>query len=294
MRAAAVAVAVFISSGCATPMTTTRTIQTRRVAFVTQPTAPTALAGTTGVGLRMSMFTGVPEAKGPEGAVSFPLFQPDLSAMVKLGTRSYLGGRLAMAFPAFGAQSPEGILPAPPEAVAVDLAVGGGHDVPFTSIFGMTVSGELGLAGGTLTAVGFDRTTRVLVLPSARVALGLHLSPGAFRFYAGGTVGTSVMNEPTGTQTQTCTITCTLNETGSFRIAGVTMVGGGVRWQANAMTSLTLEGWVPLSDNIRFPLMVALTVRLGDFGTTPPAPKPLSAPPPPPDVTPEPEEAPQL
>ena len=294
MRSAAVAVAVFILSGCAIPMTTTRTMETRRVVFSTLPSAPTPLAGTTGVGLRMSALTGVPEAKGAEGAVSFPLFQPDLSAIVKLGTRSYLGGRLAFTFPALGARSPRGIMEAPQEALAVDLGVGGGHDVPFTSIFGMTVSGELGLAGGSLTVAGFEKTTQVIVLPAVRAALGVYVSPGPFRFYAGGTVGTSVMNEPIGTQTQTCTITCSRSETGSFRIAGVTMFGGGVRWQANATTSLTLEGWVPLSDNTRFPLMLALTVRLGDFGTTPPAPMPLSAPPPPPEVTPEPEEAPQL
>ncbi len=294
MRTAAVVVGFLMTSGCATPMTTTSTVQTRRVVFSTLPSAPPALDATTGVGLRMSALTGITETKGPEGAVSFPLFQPALSAIVKLGTRSYLGGRLAIAVPEFGAQSPRGIIDASRGALAFDAAVGGGHEVPFTSIFGMTVSGELGLAGGSLTVAGFERTTQVIVLPAVRAALGLSVSPGPFRFYAGGTVGTSVMNEPIGSQTQTCMITCSRSETGSFRIAGVTMVGGGVRWQGNAMTSLTLEGWVPLSDNTRFPVMLALTVRLGDFGTTPPAPLPLSAPPPPPDVTPEWEEAPQL
>ncbi len=100
------------------------------------------------------------------------------------------------------------------------------------------------------------------------------------------------MNEPTGTQTQTCMSTCSRTETGSFRVAGVAMVGGGARWQATSMVSLALEGWMPLSDNTRYPFMLALTLRIGDFGTTPPAALKLSAPPPPPDVTPEPEETP--
>ena len=70
------------------------------------------------------------------------------------------------------------------------------------------------------------------------------------------------------------------------------MVGGGVRWQANNLISLALEGWVPLSDLQRLPPVLSFTFRLGDFGTTPPPPRPLPPPPPPPEFTPEPQELP--
>jgi hypothetical protein len=120
-------------------------------------------------------------------------------------------------------------------------------------------------------------------------------TPGKLRIYAGGTLGSTVLNDATGTLTTTCQFDCFTSETGRVDLTMMGMIGAGVRWQATELFSLTVEAWLPFTDIQRMPPVLSLTLRVGDFGTSPRAPKPLPPPPPPPSFTPDPElPAPQL
>lgn len=283
---------VILCLGCVTPRTTVTRTTVRRVVFSTLPSSSPALAGAPGVGLRLTTLTGVPVTTASDGAVSFPMFQPDLGVLVRLGKSSYLGGRVALGVPSFGAQPPTGGIAPAEMSAALDVSVGGGHDFQFTPIFGLSLSGELGIAGATLTKQMRALTSEGLAMPLARATVGFFAQPGPFRFYLGGTVGTAMTNDGLGTFTETCTFSCTATETGATGLDTVGLLGGGARWQANSIASVALEAWMPLSQQTRFPPMISLSLRLGDFATKPAPPRPLPPPPPPPQVTPEPEEAP--
>ncbi len=282
MRTAAILL-LFLCSGCITTQTT------RRVALAAIPSAPAGISGSPGVGLTMRVLTGTPQSRGEGGAMAFPIFQPELGAVLQLGEHSFVGGKLAIGSADFGAQSPPGVLPVPGSSTAFDLGVGGGHDFSVSSIFGVSISGEIGLAGVALTTAGFTTETHVEILPAGRIAAGVYAAPGAFRVYAGATVGTSAINDATSIRTQDCTgiIACTTTETGFVSVSAVGMLGGGVRWQGNSFVSLGVEGWMPLSETgTRLPFTFSFTLRLFDF-VVKPRPRPPA--PPPPELTPEPE-----
>lgn len=285
----ALAVLVIISSGCGIT-----TEVTRRVAFGTLPSAPLGLSGGSGVRFNVSTPTGDPQARGAGGSgMSFPMFQPDLGMTFKLGPRSFVGGRLAFASAAFGARGPPGILTAPSSSAAFEVGFGGGHDLAFSPLFGLSLSGEVGLTGVSVTTAGSFLETHPELMPAARLALGLYATPGDFRIYAGGTVGTSAMNDAISIRTVDCRTTCSTTETGRLSLSAMAMVGLGVRWQVDPAVSLGLEGWLPITeDGTRLPFMISLSVTVGDLTFPKPGVKPPLPPPPPP---PEPEPiAPQL
>lgn len=287
---AALAILLMIGSGC---VTTTEV--TRRVAFATLPTAPLGLSGGSGVRLNVTAPTADPTAAGPGGSgMAFPMFQPDLGVTLKIGPRSYVGGKLAIASASFGARGPAGTLTAPSQAGAFDLGVGGGHDLPFSPGFGLSLSGELGVAGVSLTTTGSFSETHPELLPSGRLALGLYGTIGPLRIYGGGTVAMSAKNDAFGTRTVDCTRGCAVTETGQLSLSAVGMLGAGLRWQPTPMASLALEGWVPLSeDGTRLPFMLSLSLTLGDFRILR-DPKAAPLPPPPPAPKPEPVPLPVL
>lgn len=292
MRGTFLAVVVMFGVGCATsiPMRTVTTVPVQRMAFTSLPTASGAIQGTAGVGLRVSALPGAPTSLRSDGAVAFPMFQPELGALVKLGKSSYLGGRVAIGATAFGVQSPAGLVAPHRDAMTFDVSLGGGHDFRFTDLFGLSLSGEFGLAGTSLTrSVRGLTSTELHSFPTGRGTVGFLVTPGKFRIYAGGTVGSMVSNDAAGVRTETCQFDCTATETGALDLTLMGLVGGGVRWQADDRISLALEAWVPLSDLQRSPPVVSLTIRLGDLGNSPPPPRPLPPPPPPPSFTPEPE-----
>jgi hypothetical protein len=282
---------LFLVSGCAgiTPGVTRQV--TRRVAFSTLPSAPSALSGSNGVALGLTALTGAPQPHEPGAGMAFSMFQPNLGASMKLGEHSYLGGKLALSSASFDARAPAGGASVPGSALALDFGVGGGHDIAFpSSVFGVSLSGEIGFAALTSSVVVEGEPgasyTQVNLQPMGRLAFGLFAEPETLRIYAGGTVGTTAINDSTGVRTTTCTTTdCNVTETGALGMGGVAMVGGGVRWQAHPICSLALEGWVPLTESgARLPFMVTFTVRFGDFVVKPGAPKPTLTPPPLPEL----------
>lgn len=294
MRGTFLAVAATFSVGCVTalPPPTVTTIPVQRMAFTSLPTPSSAIQGSGGVSLRASATPGAPEAIRSDGAVSFPLFQPDLGALVKIGRSSYLGGRVAISSPSFGTAVPANLIAPESSAVAFDVSVGGGHDFRFTELLGLSISGEFGLAGTSLTRVSRARTTELHTLPTGRATIGFLITPGKFRFYGGGTVATTVSNSATGLRTEVCQLDCSVSETGSLDLTLMGMIGAGVRWQANDHVSLAFELWEPVSEIQRSWPVMSLTLRVGDFGNSPPPPRPLPPPPPPPSFTPEPEQLP--
>ena len=207
--------AVALLSGCVTPlpMTTVTRVPVQRIAFTSLPTPATALQGTSGVSLRASVLPGTPTALRSDGAVAFPLFQPDLGALVKIGKSSYLGGRVAISSSAFGVVSPASPVAPQEQAMAFDVSVGGGHDFRFSELFGLSLSGEFGLAGSSLTRMVRTRTTGLHTFPTGRATAGFLVTPGNFRIYAGGTVGSTLTNDAAGVLTETCQFSCSATET---------------------------------------------------------------------------------
>ena len=283
MRTAAIFF-VFLCSGC---LITSQT--TRRVALAAIPSAPAGLSGSPGVSVTGRFLAGTPESTGAGGAMAFPMFQPELGAVLRIDERSYVGGKFAIASAEFGAVSPPGIIEAPRTSAGFDVGIGGGHDFGLTSIFGVSLSGEIGLSGVDLTTrAGTFTDTHLVVFPAIRIALGVYAEPGAFRFYGGGTVGTSAINDATGVRTADCTATpCTISETGAVNVSAVAMLGGGVRWQGNPFISVAMEGWVPLTETgVRVPFTFSFTLRLGDLVVKPRV-RPPPPPPPAPELTPD-------
>lgn len=285
-------IAVLVGSGCATPARTMTTIPTRRIAFTTLPRPFAGIQGTSGVALSANFLPGNPASLRSDGAVAFPLFQPDFGAVVKVGKGTYLGGRVSVGSPELGVQAPAGSLAPQPQALAFDFTLGGGHDFRFTDQFGLSVSGELGIISTAVTRLGSSLSTQTVGLPVGRGTVGLFYTPGKVRLYAGGTVGTSVLNDGAGTMTTTCQFDCFVTETGRVDLTMMGMIGGGIRYQFNEHLSMTAEAWLPLTEIQRMPPVLSLAIRVGDFGNSAPPPKPLSPPPPPPQVMPEPEQAP--
>jgi hypothetical protein len=170
--------------------------------------------------------------------------------------------------------------------------MGAGHDFRFTELFGLSLAGEFGLSTTSLTRNIQTNGGNEFTLPLGRGTAGVFFTPGKFRIYAGGTVGSTVLNDATGTFTTTCQFGCNTSETGRVDLTMMGMIGAGVRYQANDLLSITAEAWLPFTEIQRVPPVLSLTVRLGDFGTSPPPPKPLPPPPPPPSFTPDEEQQP--
>jgi hypothetical protein len=268
------------------------TIPTRRIAFTTLPRPFAGIQGSGGIALSASFLPGNPASLRSDGAVAFPMFQPDFGAIVKVGKGTYFGGRVALASPDFGVQAPAGSISPQPQAITFDVTLGGGHDFRFTENFGMSVSGEFGIVSSSLTRLGSSLATNSVGMPSGRGTVGLFYAPAKWRLYAGGTVGSGILNDATGTMTTTCQFRCDVSETGRVDVTIMSMVGGGARYQFNDYLSMTGEVWLPLTEIQRMPPVLSLSIRVGDFGNSPPPAKPLPPPPPPPPVMPEPEQAP--
>lgn len=293
-----VAWGVLLLSGCATT-STTETFTTQRMAYSTLPVAPLAVSGSPGVSLTARILAGEPQAQAQGGAVGFPSVQPELGALMQIGERTWVGGRASLVTGAFGVRQPTSAANIPSTATAFDVTMAAGHDLRVQQHWGFTISGELGLAGTSLTSSAQLRTvTRQRVSLSANGALGVYATPGPVRLFLAGAASTSTWNDPTSTVTVVCRgVSCSTSDTGVIGITGVGMIGAGARWQASPGFSLALELWVPFTaEAVLLPPMFSVTLRAGDFVVRPRAarPPPLSPPPPPPDVPPEPASYPQL
>lgn len=121
----------------------------------------------------------------------------------------------------------------------------------------------------SLTSLGSNVSeTHLELLPIGRAGVTLYATPGPFRLYVGGSVGTTTLNDGASVRTEDCrtTLPCTVTDTGQVGIGAVAMLGGGVRWQPVPMVALSLEGWMPVTDSgARFPFMVTIAVHVGDF-----------------------------
>ena len=269
-------------SGCVAPTRTIVQYPSQRVALSTLPVAPLATSGAPGLSLAARILAGDPQAQTRGGGVAFPAGQPELGALVQLGDRTWVGGRFDFVMGTFGTR--QGVR-APESAVAFDLGVGAGHDLPVQESWGLTFSGELGVSGATLTSTSALGTfTFPQLRPAARGALGVYFTPGPVRLFLVGSATTSAWNDATSTITQDCFTTCDTTDDGVFSVTAVGMIGGGARWQASPNFSLALELWVPFTgDGTQLPPMLSLTLRAGDFVVRPKAPAatpPLSPPPP--------------
>lgn len=280
-------------AGCAAPMTTVQSVQTQRIAFSTAPSAPRGLLGGPGIGLSGQLMAG-DLAPGREGnGVSFPRFQPDVGALVQV-QRWVFGGHFSFAAPQFGVVSLPGGAPTPEDALVWDASLSVGHDVPTSEHFGVSIAGELGFNSSTLRVTSsLGRSTTTMALPSGRLGVGVYGTPGPVRLFGGVSLSTTTWNDATSTLTQTCTFDCTARDTGVFTLAGVALVGGGVRWQLARGVALVGEVWVPFASSaVKLPVQVGVTLRVGDFVVAARPRDAVTPPPPPPPVEPLPLEAP--
>lgn len=293
---------VVLATGCVTPMTTTTTVQTQRLLLNTAPAVPPSMAGGSGLALGLRLLPLAPTNATSTGAVAYGTMEPELSGLVQFGQGTSLSARIGFVPGTVGVQ-------APPSPVGVDqegafeFAVGVGHDFAVKpSVWGLTLSGELGGTLATLittTVPSTGRQTTTVAQPSLRGAAGAWGMVGPVRLYAGASVGTAALNDATGSRTDTCTFTCSTRETGRTDITAMVMLGGGARWQASSFLSLGVEAWAPLnSPGAHLPLVTAVTLRLGNFERTPKAPFTPMAPPafeqPAPVIIPDPVTAPAV
>lgn len=260
--------ALLLCAGCVT------TTEAQRIALATIPGTPESLTGATGVGLGVRMLTGDPVAQPAGGAVALPSVQPELGVVVQPEDHTRVNARLSLATGAI-AKSPPSARALPNDAIATELAIGAARDIPFNSVVGGVVAGELGASLVSLTEVG----THMVLLPSARASVGLYAEPGPVRLFTAVTLGTGTWNDFNSVVTKNCSLllVCTEQSTGTVATTAVALAGAGVRWQIHRSVSLTAEGWLPLTAvATRLPFTVGLTLRLGELDFRPGPRKPAS------------------
>jgi hypothetical protein len=280
-------------TGCVTPTTTTQTVQARRIAFSTAPSAPQGLLGGPGIGLTGHLMAG-DLAPGREGnGVSYPRFQPDVGGLFQV-QRWVFGGHFSFGAPQFGVVALGDAAPTADDATTWEASLSVGHDVPTSEHFGVSIAGEVGFSSSTLRVTSsLERSTTTMALPTGRLGVGVYGTPGPVRLFGGLSLTTTTWNDATSLLTQTCTFNCTARDTGVFTLAGVAMVGGGVRWQFARGVAVVGEAWVPFaSGSVRLPVQLSLTLRVGDFVVATKPRDALTPPPPPPEVAPLPPAAP--
>lgn len=282
---------MMLLSGCVAPTRTIDRFPSQRMALSTLPVAPLATSGAPGLSLAARLSAGDPQPQARGGGVAFPAVQPEVGALVQLGDRTWVGGRLDFAMGAFGTRQPPGGARVPESAVAFELALSAGHDLPVNERWGLTFSGEFGVSGASLTSTSALGTFTIpLLRPAARAAIGAYFTPGPVRLFLAGSATTAAWNDATSTITQDCFSGCTTTDDGVFSVTAVGMIGGGARLQATPNFSLALELWVPFTaEATRLPPMLSLTLRAGDFVVRRRAPAPAPQlpdppPPPPPEV----------
>jgi hypothetical protein len=278
-------VGVFLATGCAAtpPMMTVMTTETRRVALAPLPSPPMTLSAAPGIGLGGRVAAGLPRAQTSGGGVAFPVFQPELSGVVQLGERTWLGGRVEIATTGLGLNAPARSPRFAGNEVAFHAGIGLGHDIPLGDVMRLIGALELGLLQTTLVSTSALKTaTTIDYQPHFSSALGVAAKLGTFRLYLVGGLTNHVWNEERSTLTRTCETTCVDVDTGQLATTFVATVGGGVRWQPLPALALNLEAAVPVSVyGTQLPPILGLQIRIGDFVVRPrPAPQPRYSPPP--------------
>lgn len=284
-------VGLVLATGCATTTggPTTMTVTTQRVALAPLPATPLGLAAAPGIGIGARVAAGVPQKQQNGGGVAFPAVQPELSGVLQLGERTWLGTRFELATTGLGLYVPPGSPRFAGDEVAYLASVGVAHDIPLGKVFNLVGALDLGFTQTTFLATSSIHAVKVVTLePNFSTALGVAAKLGAFRLYLVGGVATHVWNNASSTLTRTCATSCTDVDTGVLTTTFVGTLGGGVRWQPKPGVALVLEVAVPLTvDGTRLPPLLSLAVRLGDAVVGRPPP-PVSAPAPPPSPPPMP------
>lgn len=252
-----------MSSACATVTRTTVT----RMALAPSPGAPPTLAGATGVGLTVRTLPAVPRSMEDKGAVAFPMMQPELSGVLKLGEHVLLSARVAGASGGMPLHQPAGLRVAN-GAVGVETVVGAGVQFDVAKGFGVMGGAEAGLTFAALTTNAAGSVATVAEpLPALRAALGAFYEVGPLRLYAMALASDLVGNDATSVRTTDCRVTlpCTVTETGSVTLVPLIGVGGGARVKMGDLFSLGVEAFTSTGEGTVFPLSLSFTLRVGKF-----------------------------
>ncbi|MGV3620948.1 MAG: hypothetical protein ACO1OB_09025 [Archangium sp.] len=273
------AVVAVMCSSCASLSPSVETAPSQRMAISTIPTAPQAFSHGPGLGAGVRTLFAQPEANRRSG-LGFGVAQFDGGGLLRLGEHTSLGGWLSVAPTAFGTLRPPDSFAFLSQSAAITGALSVGHDFMVHEHLGFTVAADLGLMFVPVFEEGLFTREALFVLPAVTGGASFFADFTYARPFAGVSIGTGPMSEPTGTHVRRCEIICSDESFGVTTVRPLVMLSAGVSVRPVSFLQVNLELLVPLTeDGSRIPVSGAASLRFS-------IEKPKRAPPPPAEAPP--------